>query len=114
MTVRAKIKPDAAPSSTVATVATAQWRQNCQKTRDAVPLKESRGATPATPNFDGTCNGLKGRGIVFNSTNPRANRFMHIRREITEYVGNKYTDGGDIHWAPDRDKMKTHTPPLII
>ena len=39
---------------------------------------------------------------------------MHIRREITEYVGKKYTDGGDIHWALDRDKMKTHTPPLII
>ena len=106
MTIRAKIDPDAAPSSAAA--ATAQWRRNRQKSRDAVPAKESQ---PFTPKFDRTWYGLKVRGLVFEYANPLADHFTLVRREIAEYVRKEYTDGGDVRWTLERENMKKIPPP---
>ena len=114
MTIKVKIKPDALPSSAMTTGATAQWRQNRQMPRAVVPAKLSRGAIPATPNFDGTYNGLKGRDLVFNPNNLCADRFTHVRHEIAKYVGKEYTDEGDVRWTLKHEKMKTITPPSRI
>ena len=48
------------------------------------PTKISRGAPPYAHMFEGTCDGLKGRGIIFDSADPRADRFIHVKREISE------------------------------
>ena len=87
MTAKAKIDPNAAPSSAAATKAMKKWHQNRQNPRATVPSKQSRGTPLDTLKFDGTFNGLKDRGLVFGSFDPRADRFTHIRRKITEYVG---------------------------
>ena len=99
MIIRANIDPDAAPSSLAATGVTAQWRQNRQKPKATVPEKSSQ---PPTPKFDGTCNGLKGRGLVFNYADSCADCFMFLRHEIAEYVGKEYTDRGDVRWTLER------------
>ena len=114
MTIKVKIKPYALPSNAMTTGATAQWRQNRQMPRAVVPAKLSRGAIPATPNFDGTYNGLKGRDLVFNPNNLCADRFTHVRHEIAKYVGKEYTDEGDVRWTLKHEKMKTITPPSRI
>ena len=82
MTVRAKTEPGATPSITAAAGATSQWRQNYHNPRSAVLPKASWGAILATPNYDGTCDGLKGRGLVFDSADSRTDWFIHVRREI--------------------------------
>ena len=98
-TVKAKIKRDAAPSRSVTTGATEQLHQNIQKLRAAVLEKASQGMTPATPDFDGTCVSLRGRGIVFYSADLHVERFKHVRREIYEYVGKEYMDVGGVWWT---------------
>ena len=87
MNTKENIEPDAVPSSAEAMGETAQWRWNRQNPRAVVPEKVPWGAPPSTPKFNGTCNGLKGRGIVFDSENLRVDRFMDVRREIDKYVG---------------------------
>ena len=111
MAVKANIDRDDAPSSVAAMGVMAQWRRNRQKPRNAVPEKASRGAPPATPKFDRTCEGLKGRGLVFDYADMRADWFTHVRREIVEYAGKEYTDRGDVWWTLKREKMKTLAPP---
>ena len=49
-------------------------------------MKTSRGGPSATPKFDGTCNGLKGHGLIFDSADSRADRFTHVKREISNYI----------------------------
>ena len=88
MTIRANIYPDASSSIAAAMGATAQWLLNRQKPRATVPEKASQGATPATKKFDGTCDGLKGRDLVFDSADTRADWFTHVRHEISKYAGN--------------------------
>ena len=83
MTIRAKINPDTAPSSASAMGAKAQWRQNHQNLRAAVLAKASQ---TSTSKFDRTCDGLNGRDLVFESADPRADRFTLVRREIAKYV----------------------------
>ena len=80
ITVKSKIDPDAAPSSAAATGATAQWRQTFQKPRSTIPAKASRGVPPATNKFDGTCDGLKGCGLVFDFADPIVDLFKNCRR----------------------------------
>ena len=87
MTVKAKINPDAALPSASATGTMAQWHQNRQKLRAAVPAKASWGAPQATPKFDWTYNSLEVRGLVFNFSFLRSDQFTHIRNEIYKYVG---------------------------
>ena len=62
MAKKVKMELDAAPLSAVATGGTVQWRRNRKKPRATVPTKAPRGTLPATPKFDGTCDGLKGCG----------------------------------------------------
>ena len=107
MTIRAKIKPDAAPPSGLTTGATAQWHQNHQKPRAAVPAKESQSSTLK---FDRACNGLNGRGLVFDSTNRYTGRFTLVRLEIAEYIGKEHTDEGDVRWMLEQENMKINPP----
>jgi len=51
-------------------------------------------AAPATANFDGTCNGLKGRGLVFDAADAKADQLSQVKREIVEYIGKDYQNGG--------------------
>ena len=37
-----------------------------------------------------------------------------MTREISEYVGEEYTDGGDVRWTSEQEKMKTNPPPLSM
>ena len=111
MTVKAKINPDAAPPSAVATWTTAEWRQNLQNPREAVPVKLSWGGTPSTTKFDDIYNNLKGRGIVFDSANPQSDQVTHVRHKNSEYVGKEYKDGEDIRWKLKHEKIKTSPPP---
>ena len=53
----------------------------------AVPTKTSRGAPLSDHKFYGTCDGLKGHGIIFDSADLRADCFIHVKREIYEYIG---------------------------
>ena len=46
-----------------------------------------RCAPPATPKFDSTCDELKVCGLVFDSADPLADRFTHVKRKIYEYIG---------------------------
>ena len=87
------------PSIAAATWATAQWCRNRQKPRSIVPENPSQGVPTSTPNFDGTCDDLKGTGLVFNSADLRTYRFMHVRHEIPDYVGKEYLDGRDVRWT---------------
>ena len=82
-----KVELDADPSSAEGTGGTARWRQNQQKLRSAVSTKTPRGAPPATPKFDSKCDGLKVRGLVFGSANPLVDHFMHVKRDIDDYIG---------------------------
>ena len=49
-------------------------------------MKTSWVRSPASHKFDGTCNGLKGHGLIFDSADSRADRFTHVKREISKYI----------------------------
>ena len=57
-------------------------------------MKTSWVRSPASHKFDGTCNGLKDHRLIFNSADSRADCFTHVKREISEYIGKEYTNGG--------------------
>ena len=111
MTAKSKIDPDAAPASAAATGVMEQWLQKCQKPRSPVPSKASRGAPLANPKFYGTCNGLKSHDLVLDSADLRADCFIQVRYEIAEYVGNYYTDVGDVWWTLKIENMKNLATP---
>ena len=96
MDKKAKVEPDTSPSTAAGTGGTTRWRQNQQKLRDAVSTKTSRGRPPATSKFDGTCDGLKGYGLIFDSADLHVDRFTHVKREIAKYIGKEYTNSGDV------------------
>ena len=81
---------------------TTRWHQNKQKSGAAVPIKTSRGKPPATPKFDRTYGGLKGRGLIFDLADSRSDRFTHVKHAIVEYIGKEYTNSVDIWWNIDR------------
>ena len=68
----------------------------------------------STPEFDRTCNGFNGRSLVFDSDDPRADRFTVVRREIAEYVGKEYTDRGNVRWTLEQERTKMTPPPSIM
>ena len=74
----------------------------------AVVLAEA--SQPSNPKFDGTCYSLKVRSLVFDDSNPCADRFTLVRHEISEYFGKEYTDEGDVRWTSEQEKMKTTLP----
>ena len=86
MAKNVNVESDSSTSSAAGPGGTSQWHQNQQKSRSAVLMKAPWDAPPATPNFDGTCNDFKGHGIVFELADPHADRFMHVKREINEYI----------------------------
>ena len=102
MAENVKLELDAAPSSVTCMGVTTRWRRNQHKLRSAVLTNTPQGAPPATPKFNGTCNILKGRGLIFDSADPRADRFTHVKRGISEHTRSEYTNGGDVWWRPDR------------
>ena len=67
MAKKVKMEPDVGPSSAAE--------------------KAPQGAPPTTPKFDRMCDGLKDRGIVFDSEDPRVDRFTHVKCEIAKYTG---------------------------
>ena len=69
---------------------------------------------PSTPKFDGTCGSLKGCGLVFDSANPHADCSTYVKREIAEYIGKEYTNGGDFWWTLERERQKTIKPPASL
>mmetsp|Transcript_53098 Transcript_53098/g.158901 ORF Transcript_53098/g.158901 Transcript_53098/m.158901 type:complete len:92 (-) Transcript_53098:1615-1890(-) len=83
-----KVEPDAAASHEAATAAGAvtRKRRNKSKKTGEPAAKPTRRPIPSS-RFDGTCYGLKGRGIVFDSADPRADRFTQVKREIVEHIG---------------------------
>ena len=101
MAKKVKVELDAAPSSVPVTGVTVWWCRNQQNSRATFLTNKPWGTPPTTLKFNGTCDGLKGRGIVFNSADPSAYCFMRIKREIAEYIGKEYTNGGDIWWTPE-------------
>ena len=107
MAEKVKVEPDAALSRAAAIGGIAHWRQNSQKTRAAVPEKSPWGAPPATPKLDRTFDVLKGCGLVFDSSDPRPDRFMRAKRKIGKYIGKYYTNRGDAWWTLEQEKLKT-------
>ena len=85
-----------------------------QKSRAAVLTKTAQGALPATNCFGRTCDGLKGCGIVFNSANPCADCFTHVKREIDEHIGKEYTNVGEVWWNLNRESLKTINLPASL
>mmetsp|Transcript_29273 Transcript_29273/g.86680 ORF Transcript_29273/g.86680 Transcript_29273/m.86680 type:complete len:93 (+) Transcript_29273:120-398(+) len=86
---KSKVEPDAASSSgtTAAAASAAPRRLRNRANRSGEPsAKPVRVATPSSK-FDGTCDGLRGRGLVFDSADTRADRFMQMKREIIDYIG---------------------------
>ena len=86
MTKKVKVELESTPPSAVSVGEMVQWFQNQQNPSATVLTKTTRGAPLTTPNFDGTCNDLKGCGIVFDSSNLRADHFTHVKHEIIEYI----------------------------
>ena len=95
MAKKTKVEPDAAPSTVLGTGGATQWIKNQQKSRPSVPTNTSRGGPPATPKFNGTCDGLKVRGFIFDSANFSTEFFTHVKRDISKYIGKEYSNGGD-------------------
>ena len=58
--------------------------------------------------------GIVIRNLVFDLDDTRADRFMLVRRKIAKYVGKEYTNGGDVRWTFEQEKMKMIPSPLII
>ena len=104
MAENVKLELDAAPSSVTCMGVTTRWRRNQHKLRSAVLTNTPQGAPPATPKFNGTCDDLKGRSIVFESANPRADRFAHVKHKIDKYTGKEYTNNGDVRWTLERKR----------
>ena len=44
----------------------------------------------------------------------RADYFTHVEREISEYIGKEYTNGGDVQWLIEKGKQKTTEPPSSL
>ena len=102
MAEKFKVESDAAPLKAAGTRGMAQWRQNWQKSRAVVPTKTPQGVLPSNPKVNGMCNVIKGRGLVFNSSDPQADRFTHVKRDIYECIGKEYTNGGDVWWMVEK------------
>ena len=93
MAKKEKVELDTALSKSSGTGGSTGWRQNQKKLRSEVPMNKSWDGTQVTPNFDGMCNGFKGRGLIFDSSDSRADRLTHVKHEIAEYIGKEYTNG---------------------
>uniref|UniRef100_A0A7S4IV20 Uncharacterized protein n=1 Tax=Odontella aurita TaxID=265563 RepID=A0A7S4IV20_9STRA len=100
-----KVKVEKAAAHGVAAAGSAvpqSWRYR-HKLRAAVQAKATR-AVPASAMFNGKCDGLKGRALVFDSLDTRADQFTHIRREIAEHSSTVY--GADVAWSLWNEKLK--------
>ena len=108
------MEPDAAPSRAAGTGGSNTISSIPEKSRAAVLTKTSQGGTPSTPKFYGICDGLKVRGLIFDSADSRADRFTHVKCEIAEYTGKEYTNGRDVQRTINRYMMKTIEPPASL
>mmetsp|Transcript_51777 Transcript_51777/g.155378 ORF Transcript_51777/g.155378 Transcript_51777/m.155378 type:complete len:122 (-) Transcript_51777:1860-2225(-) len=103
-----KVDLDAAPSSGAA--AAPRRRQNKPSKVGESSARQMRTAGPS-PIFDGTCDGLKGQGLVFDSASPRADRFTQVKRDIIEYIGKDYQNVGGVRWLLEHKKEKPISSP---
>ena len=51
---------------------------------------------------------------MFGSSDPRADQFTDAKHEIGGYIGNEYTNGGDIRWMLERENNKMIEPLEIL
>uniref|UniRef100_A0A7S4K779 Uncharacterized protein n=1 Tax=Odontella aurita TaxID=265563 RepID=A0A7S4K779_9STRA len=111
-----KEEPDATVSRGSATAAVSAAPRRCRnksKKPGEPAAKPTRGAVPS-PKFDGTRDGLKGRGLVFDLADPRADRFAQVKREIIGYIRKECQNGGDIRWSLDHEKEKPLAAPAVL
>ena len=78
MAEKEKVETDTTPSSMDGMGVSTQWSRNQHKSRATVLTKTSRGAPPPIPKFDGMCDDLKGRSLIFNSEYPLMDVFTHV------------------------------------
>jgi hypothetical protein len=56
------------------------------------------------PEFKGRCNALK--GFIFDCSDERhTDMYSATMKEISEYVGREYSNGGDIRYTVENEKM---------